>query len=96
MAKTVKRCLIPCAMWDMERLESWLEDMAAKGLILEKDGFFLGFLSFIKAEPQNLAYRLEAADTKGGIFADGNGEPADEVIDPIEVIESIGASVFPG
>ena len=30
MAKTVKRCLIPCAMWDMERLESWLEDIALK------------------------------------------------------------------
>lgn len=72
--------LPPCPDYDITGTQSWLEDMAAKGLILEKDGFFLGFLSFIKAEPQNLAYRLEAADTKGGIFADGNGEPADEAI----------------
>ena len=35
--------LTPCPARDMDTMEAWLEDMAAQGLFLTKDGFFCGF-----------------------------------------------------
>ena len=32
--------LAPCPAYDIEGTESWLEDMAEKGLVLSGDGFF--------------------------------------------------------
>ncbi len=87
MAKTVKRCLIPCAMWDMERIESWLEDMALEGWYLRQDGIFAGFASFEKVEPRNVRYRLEISSAKRGIFADGTDTPDDEAL---SLSESMG------
>ncbi|QOR36514.1 DUF2812 domain-containing protein [Clostridium sp. 'deep sea'] len=76
-AKKVYR-LPPCANYEIEKTESWLADMAAKGLFLSKDGFFAGFAVFEKKEPKNVRYRMQAAPVKISLFADNNGEPDDE------------------
>lgn len=53
--------LPPCPSYDIEGMEAWLEDMAAEGLHLARDGFVLGFARFERAEPRKARYRLEAA-----------------------------------
>lgn len=60
----------PCSRYDIAGTESWLEDMAAQGWELEKDGFFLGFAHFLQAQPQRVRYRLEATDSQDGLFSD--------------------------
>lgn len=51
--------LCPCSPMDLEGIQSWLEDMAAQGWLLEQDSIFLGIWSFEKAHPQSVRYRLE-------------------------------------
>lgn len=67
------RRIPPCSKFDIAGMESWLEDMAAKGFILKKFGFF-DVAIFETGEPQNIRYRLEAAGSNGGIWHD-NLEP---------------------
>lgn len=69
----------PCSKYDIAGMESWLEDMAAKGLFLDKDGLFLGLATFVHAEPEQLRFRLEATDTTGGLFSSTN-DPSDDAI----------------
>lgn len=67
--------MLPCPSYDIERIESWLEDMGKEGLLLEKKSFFSNhFLCFIPCRPQNIRYRLEPKE-KG---LDNNGEPPEE------------------
>jgi len=67
----------PCSVYDVGAMEQWLESMAAKGLILEEDGFFMGFGTFRKEQPQTLRYRLEATPTRDGIFSE-EAEPSED------------------
>ena len=69
----------PCTKYDIAGMESWLEDMAQKGLFLDRDGLFLGFATFVREEPETLRFRLEATDTAGGLFSPTH-DPEDEVI----------------
>lgn len=69
----------PCSKYDIAGMESWLEDMAAKGLFLDRDGLFLGFATFVRNEPETLRFRLAATDTTGGLFSSTN-DPEDDVI----------------
>lgn len=62
--------LTPCPAYDVEGLESWLEDLAEQGLFLTSDGFFCGFGFFHKEEPRKAKYRLQASDSQGGFFSD--------------------------
>lgn len=55
--------LVPCPHYDVERIESWLTDMAAEGFHLEKEPTFMGFFPFIKDEPRDVRYRLEPKQT---------------------------------
>lgn len=48
--------LVPCSMYDFERMASWLSDMAQNGYILCK--LVLGVALFKRQEPQNMRYRL--------------------------------------
>ena len=59
----------PCAAYDIPAMESWLEDMAAKGLHLAHDGFFWGVASFEEGPPAKVRYRLEATATQKGLFS---------------------------
>lgn len=59
----------PCAAYDIAAMQSWLEDMAAKGWKLSYDGFFCGVATFEKAPPERLRFRLEATATNGGLLS---------------------------
>lgn len=56
MSKTVRK-FTPMDPYDCIALESWLEDMARKGLILQK--FRPLFCTFERGEPAGLRYRVE-------------------------------------
>ena len=59
----------PCPAYDIPAMESWLEDMAAKGLHLSKDGFFGPTVSFEEGPPKRERFRLEPTTTNGGILS---------------------------
>lgn len=65
--------LPPCPDYDVEGIESWLGDMAADGLFLSRDGFFVGFAIFEKGTPRVMRYRLDAAPKKASFFSDDTG-----------------------
>jgi hypothetical protein len=69
----------PCPAYDIPAMESWLEDMAAKGLHLTKDGFFGPTVSFEEGPPKRERFRLEPTDTEGGLFSK-EYEPEDEAV----------------
>lgn len=79
--------LCPCPAYDVEGMESWLEDLAEQGLFLSKDGFTFDFGAFEKGSPKKLKYRLTASENPTGIFADNMGNPDPEAI---EISESMG------
>ena len=51
----------PCNFWNIEAIQSWLEDMAVQGLFLEKDGLYWKVFSFERKIPQKVKYRLDVA-----------------------------------
>ena len=63
--KRIRR-ITPCPVYDVEKIESWLSDMAKEGWILEKDGEILGWLAFRQDAPQAIAYRLETKEPGKG------------------------------
>ncbi len=80
--------LPPCPAYDVEGMESWLSDLSAEGLELERDGFFLGIASFRRVEtPRRLRYRLEAAPNSGKFLEDDNSTPQQEAL---ELSEALG------
>ncbi|WP_324824963.1 DUF2812 domain-containing protein [Sinanaerobacter sp. ZZT-01] len=72
--------LPPCPNYDVEGTESWLSDMAKKGFLLSRDGFFAGLAIFEKAKPCTIRYRLEPISKKSRILIENENEPTDEVI----------------
>ena len=58
----------PCPSYDVERLESWLQDCAAEGLHLAKEDSFFGFLAFERGTPRTVRYRLEPKPKEDGDF----------------------------
>ena len=80
MAETKYRYRIPpCPAYDIPGMESWLEDLAAKGLHLSKDGFFGILTSFEEGPPKKERFRLEPTDRKGGLFSE-EYDPEDEQV----------------
>ena len=63
---------------DIDAMEAWLEDMAAHGLFLTKDGFFCGFGIFRKDTPRPCRYRLAPAAKRPTLWSDDNGAPSEE------------------
>ncbi len=70
----------PCPEYDLPGMESWLEDMAAKGLHIAPDGFFAGFATFEEGPPRQERFRLEATPTNGGILSEQYG-PEQRAVD---------------
>ncbi len=60
----------PCAEYDIPGTQAWLEDMAAQGLHLTKDGFFLGLACFEEGPLREERFRLEATATSSSLFSD--------------------------
>ncbi len=73
--------LIPCADYDIEGLQSYFEEMAAKGLHLKKDGIFAYFASFEQGEPREARYRMDVKEKRSPIMDGDNGRPTDEQIE---------------
>lgn len=63
--KRIRR-LAPCPAYDVEKIESWLTDMAKEGWILEKDSDIFGWLAFTKEAPRSIRYRLEPQEEGNG------------------------------
>ena len=87
--------LIPCADYDIEGLQSYFEEMAAKGLHLKKDGIFAYFASFERGEPREARYRMDVKEKRNAIMDGDNGRPAEEQIELCselgwEYVDSIG------
>lgn len=70
----------PCSKYDIAGMESWLEDMAAKGLYLDRDGMFFGFATFVHGRPQRLRFRLEATVNAKGHLSSVT-EPEEETVE---------------
>lgn len=68
----------PCFAYDVEGIQTWLEDMATQGLVLEADGTFLGFFTFQKTTPRKCRYRLAPIKDKKGFFSDSSDGPSEE------------------
>ena len=77
---------VPCPSYDVEGMESWLEDLAEEGFFLSKDGFFCGLGFFYKEEPRKAKYRLQVSEVPGGFLSDGD-EPEKE---QVEISEALG------
>jgi len=73
---TYRTC--PCFSYDVEGIQTWLEDMAAHGLVLEADGTFLGVFTFQKTTPRKYRYRLAPIKDKKGFFSDSSDGPSEE------------------
>lgn len=77
--------VIPCPHYDIEATESWLSDLAAQGLHLEKDGFSMGLGNFLKGPPAQVAYRLVSSGKEpslAGLLTNEDGvlEPPDREV----------------
>ena len=67
----------PYPYYDMEGIESWLEDLLADGLWLDKDGYVFGMMQFRPGTPRKLKYRLEPIE-KQTFFYLGQPDPPSE------------------
>ena len=81
-----RRRIPPCPAYDIPAMESWLEDMASKGLHLSPDGFFLGFATFEEGPPRKERFRLEPTATQAGLFS-SEYEPDD---DQVQMLRQMG------
>ncbi len=78
--KTVLRPA-PCPAWDLEGTESWLEDMAARGLRFQADSFLFGFASFEPGAPEKVRCRLEPGRKQLSALGPGEDSPDGEALD---------------
>lgn len=62
MFKTVRR-MISCPCYETESVQSRLENMATKGLILQSNGIAANFAAFARSEPKTIRYRLIPSTT---------------------------------
>ena len=65
----------PCPPYDVEGTESWLTDLARRGLFLKRDGFFAGIGAFERREPAEVRYRLEASEKPVGLMSETDAPP---------------------
>lgn len=77
--------LLPYPSYDVESMQSWFEEMAMEGWHLEKDGVFMGIVSFERGAKKQVRYRLEASLTSTSMWAENNGEPHEETVELYEI-----------
>ena len=67
--------LCPCNPCDVEAIQSWLEDLAAEGLFLIREGIFCNVLfTFEPGQPQKVSYRLDVAQKRKARFMDSGDQ----------------------
>lgn len=76
----------PCPVYDVETMESWLEELARRGLLLSRGGSFCGFVELEKTAPRAMRYRMQPL-THQGLFEDRD---VDEEV--VEMAEACGWS----
>ena len=69
--------LAPCPARNIDAMEAWLEEMAADGLLLTRDGFFCGFGTFRKDAPRTVRYRLVPTSKRPSIWNDSTAPDED-------------------
>ena len=75
--KALRIC--PCNSYDIEGIQSWLEDLSMDGLSLEKDGYFGGVFTFLRTTPKKVIYRLVPVKKENSTLFDENDPDSDEV-----------------
>jgi len=75
--------LCPCGSMDIEGIQSWLEDLAMEGLLLERESIFCGFWSFERTAPRKAVYRLEVVRGK---FLEDTDAPREEVVETADAM----------
>jgi len=78
-SKTIYR-LVPCPLYDIEALESWLGEMAARGYFLVQDGFWGDLVQFETGRPRRMRYRLDAIPVRRTVF-DEPPRPSEEELE---------------
>lgn len=79
--KTPRRAcrICPCNAYDVEAIQTWLEELALEGLLLEKDAVMAGVFTFLRETPRRVTYRLApAGKTAPGFHADAS-EPDEDM-----------------
>lgn len=74
----------PYPSYDMEGIESWLEDLITDGLWLDKDGSVFGFMQFQPGTPRKLKYRLEPIEKLNIFFPVQTPPPSDKALELYE------------
>lgn len=72
------RRFAPCPFYDVERMESWLTDMAAEGKHLLSTGIVLSTFTFAVGEPRQDRYRLEPKPKADG---ESSERPSQDIVD---------------
>lgn len=71
--------ICPCNPWDVEGIQSWLEDLSEEGLFLAEDGVFCGVFTFERGKPRRLTYRLDVAQKQKPRLWDSGGLSGEEM-----------------
>lgn len=74
----------PYPSYDMEGIESWLEDLITDGLWLDKDGFVFGFMQFQPGAAKHLKYRLEPIEKLNIFFPVQTPPPSEKALELYE------------
>lgn len=70
----------PCPSYDFVGIESWLERMARKGMLLDRNGYVFSFFQFQKGTPKAVKYRLEANPKQSPLDIKPPEDPDSEAI----------------
>lgn len=68
----------PYPAYDMEGIESWLEDLASDGLMLDRDGYLFGVMQFQPGTPRKLKYRLEPIEKTSFLYLSDSPPPPEK------------------
>lgn len=72
--------LPPCPSYDIEGIESWLSELAEKGLFLDPEGYVFGMFQFQKGTPRKAKYRLEPITAKSAVYVQSTEDPEPEAL----------------
>lgn len=70
----------PYPYYDIEGIESWLEDLLRDGLWLDKDGFVFGMMQFRPGTPKKLKYRLEPIEKQTFLYLGQPTPPSEKAL----------------
>lgn len=78
----------PYPYYDLEGIESWLEDLIRDGLWLDQDGYVFGLMQFRPGTPKKLKYRLEPVQKQNLLHYLSRPEPPSQKA--LELYEEFG------